>query len=295
MNITTARSKPSPRPFSRVKSSLGAVVTLSLLAACQLSPATTPPPTSTEAPAPATPVPPTETPVVPASVTPAPSPTSTPEPTATASPTPNATATPDPNLGVGATIYEDKFDGARWGWNFSDDVVTFALADGQLNAVMKRSDSGWRIDNGPDFVTAGDQQTRLTARTNLCYDNDEYGLMFRTITKTDSNNTRFDGYLFKLNCAGQARVEVFKDSQISVLMDWTASPAIQKGAPAENTLMVWAAKDQFHVYVNDKHVGSLTDPSFAEGVFGVYLRDRTNGGLSVSFSNLVVKEVKLAQ
>jgi len=297
MNRTNTLPHRSSRRFAQVERGLGVIVALGLLAACQLSPATTPPPTSTETPVPATSAPPTETSVIPATLPPAtPTPTAEPTGTATPSPAPSAEATPDPNLGVGATIYEDKFDGARWGWNFSDDVVTFALADGQLNAVMKRSDSGWRIDSGPDFARAGDQQTRLTARSNLCYDNDEFGLMFRTVTKTDSNNTiRFDGYLFELNCAGQARVEVFKDSQISVVMDWTASPAIQKGAPAENTLMVWAAKEQFHVYVNDKHLGSFTDNAFAEGDPGLYVRDRTNGGLSVSFANLIVKEVKLPQ
>lgn len=270
-----------------------ALFTLTLaLAACNPSPATTPPPAATQVPTLAveTPVPPTPTVVVPATVTPAP-PTATPEPTATETATPDVAATPDPNLGVGATLYEDRFDGARWGWTFQDDVVKFGIENAQLNAVMTRPDAGWRISMGPDVI-AGDQQLQLTVRANLCYERDEYGLLFRNTTSS-GDAPRFNGYVFKLNCAGQARVELFRDSQPSVLLDWTASPAIQAGAPAENVLLVWAAQDQFHFYVNGKHLGSLTDGAFAEGDFGVYLRDRTNGGISVSFTALTVKEVKL--
>jgi len=65
------------------------------------------------------------------------------------------------------------------------------------------------------------------------------------------------------------------------------------GAPAENTLMIWMAKDQFHFYVNDKYLLSLQDATLAEGFYGFYVRDRTNGGESVSFSDLAAKEVKL--
>lgn len=262
------------------------------LAACTPNPATTPPPAATRPPtlAAETPVPPSPTVVIPATVTTAP-PTATPEPTATATATPDVAATPDPNVGVGATLYEDKFDGARWGWTFRDDVVKFGIENAQLNAVMTRPDAGWRISIGPD-VKAGNQQIALTVRVNLCYDQDEYGLLFRNTTP-DGEVVRFNGYLFKLNCGGQARVELFRDSQPSVLLDWTASPAIQPGAPAENTLLVWAAGDQFHFYVNGKHIGSLKDGAFAEGEFGVYLRDRTNGGVSVSYTALTVKEVAL--
>jgi len=57
--------------------------------------------------------------------------------------------------------------------------------------------------------------------------------------------------------------------------------------------MIWMAKDQLHFYVNDKYLFSVTDATYAEGFYGFYLRDRTNGGESVSFVNLVAKEVKL--
>lgn len=214
----------------------------------------------------------------------------TPEPSATCctpSPEPQGTATPDPNLGVGDSLYEDNFDGQS-GWNWSpppDGIVVWNIESNQLNAVMQ-TNFGARWNIRPDF-SAGDQQIRVTAKTNLCYERDEYGLMFR------GNELGTSAYVFKLNCGGGARVELIQDFQHSPLTEWTTNSAIVAGAPAENTLMVWMAQDQFHFYVNDNYIFSLKNSTFAEGVYGFYLRDRTNGGESISFSQLVAKEVKL--
>lgn len=259
---------------------------LLLLTACQPSPATTAAPLLTlpistqEAP--------TAPPVLPATLTLAPTDAGA---TATAAPTLTPLppgATPDPNLGVGATVWDESFDGSSgWKWEFSDPLVTFAIANGQLSGVMTRGDQGWRVSGGPD-VQAVNAQYRLTVRTFLCYEKDEYGLLFRSRA---NQNFEFSGYLFKLSCGGQARVELMRDNDPSVLLDWIPTPAIQSGAPAENTLMVWATNEQLHFYVNERHIGSATDKTFTGGNFDLYLRDRTNGGLSVAYSRLTVKEV----
>jgi hypothetical protein len=79
------------------------------------------------------------------------------------------------------------------------------------------------------------------------------------------------------------------------LLEWTPVAALQTGAPSENTLLVWAAQDQFNVYANGRFAGNATDKTFREGVFGLFLRDRTNGGLSVSYTRLIVREVESSQ
>ena len=256
---------------------------LVLLAACQLNP-------------PAVPPSPTLTPRFTATflaptVTPSPAPpaeTFTPE--ATLEEALAAAATPDPNLGVGAVLYEDQFDSTtRWNWLRESEAVMFSVAGDQLNAVMMQGNVGPRF-SAWEHLKIGDQQLRVTARANLCYARDEYGVMFRLVVDSLKN---YYGYIFKLNCEGLARVELLENAQATPLVDWTASPAIVSGAPAENTLMVWMAKDQFRFYVNDKYVFSLTDKRYAEGFYGFYIRDRTNGGESVSFDDLVAREVKL--
>ena len=251
--------------------------------------AETPPPAPTSAQAPSA-TPPAALPTV--AATPSAPPTASPTPSAAFTPAPNATVTPDPNLGVGEVIYEDKLDGTSgWGWGFADDTVAFSISGGKLNAVMTKPNVGHRFVASPDTVKVGDQQVRVTATTNICYEKDEYGLMFRGRVDAGDN---YEVYVFKLNCGGSARVELLLKGKAALpLVDWTASPAIVGGAPAQNTLMVWMAKDQFHFYVNDKYLFSMKDATFAEGFYGFYVRDRTSGGESVSFDHLVARAVKL--
>jgi hypothetical protein len=199
-----------------------------------------------------------------------------------------AAATPDPNLNVGGILYADALDGSSdFDWALSAESVTFAIGGGQLNAVMTRANVGGRFVARED-VSGGDQRVSVTARANLCYDLDEYGLLFRGV-RDSLNNYHY--YLFKLTCGGSLRVELIQNVDVTVLVDWTPSPAIVPGAPAENTLIVWAAKGQMHFFVNDRYIASAQDDTLPSGFWGFYVRDRTSGGESISFVNLAAREV----
>jgi hypothetical protein len=275
---------------------LGLALSLALLlAACSPKPTASPALPTSPPPARATVTPELPTAVPATAVAPAATATSVPLTPAPATQTPvlsstlTAVPTPDPNLGVGDTAYEDNFDGASgWLWSYQEnEVVAFSVAGSKLNAVMKVGNSFPRLTGGQPERKVGDQQLRVTAVTNLCYAKDEYGVMFRV------NPEITDGYLFELNCEGKARVEVLRNYQPTVLVDWTASPAIVPNAPAQNTLMVWAAGNQFHFYVNDRYLFSAIDKTFAEGTYAFYIYDRTAGGASVSFDSLTAKKVTM--
>jgi len=277
--------------FSR--SRLLITVCFSLLVAGCVVTAETPAPLPTAAPTQAAPIdspsvsPTTESPTV------APSETVPPSPTLQASPTVEPTTTPpptaDPNLNVTDTIlYADNFDGkSGWFWTFSDDTADFGAKDGQLNVLAKQSSGSWRYVTRTD-TQVGDQQLRVTAHLIDCGADDEYGLMFRGVDQSEV----FTSYIFKLNCNGAARVERLQGTDIFLLQDWTASSAIQSGPGAENKLLAWMLKDQFHFYVNDQYLFSLTDSTLAEGYYGFYVRDVTAGQMSLNFTNMVAKEVK---
>jgi len=191
---------------------------------------------------------------------------------------------------VGDVVYQDKLDGnGGWFWTFSDDVANFGVVDGKLKGTMKKANSGWRFTISPDTVQLGSQQVRLTAHTVSCGQNDEYGLMLRL--KSDPSQSNFDGYLFKLRCAGAASFQVISGTQTSTIVDWTASPAIKSGAPADNTLMGWAAGSEFRCYVNDQYLFTAQDSQLTSGFYGIYLYDRTAGGETVNFDTLVAKGV----
>lgn len=247
-------------------------------------------------------VPPTETavanppsPVGPTASAPAATNTATPEPptvtpTTAPSATPTVPATPDPNEGVGDVVYRDALDGTgNWFWTFEDDTASFGVSTDQkqLNTVAKQSGS-WRFTIGPDSVRVGNEQIRVSAHTNVCAEADEYALLFRGNVGADDI---YNFYLFKLRCNGAARLELLQGNNVTVLVDWTASPAIKPGPGADNALIVWAAQDQMRFYVNDEYLFSAQDATLTEGFYGFYLYDQTNGNMSVSWKNLEARTV----
>lgn len=267
---------------------LAACGSVSQTEAPTLPPATLPP---TEAASPTLQViAPTATQPPPVTPTPAPL-TATPTEAATATPT--VPPTPDPNEGVGNLVYGDKLDGTSgWSWTFEDDAVKFGVSreQGRLIGVAKRSGT-WRFTISDDSVRVGNQQVRVTARTEVCAENDEYALLFRG--RVDAATTTYSYYAFKLRCGGAARLERLDGPNTTVLVNWTASPAIRAGAGQENVLMVWANKDEMRFYVNDQHLFSAQDAALTEGFYGFYLQDRTNGNMAVSWQNLEARSVSV--
>jgi hypothetical protein len=228
---------------------------------------------------------PTATAVPPTSTAGVPTPTS--QPPVTAEPT--VLATPDPNQGVGDVIFSDPMDGSSgWHWTFADDAASFGLDGGVLTATMTTSQAWWRYSLGPDGLSAGDQQARVIARPVACAGDDEYGLIFRG---ADRDAGGYDLYVFKLRCSGAARFDALLGSETIPLVDWTASDAIQAGASAENALTVWMNAGEFRFFVNDQYLFSAHDDRLAAGYYGFYLYDRSAGGLTVNFDDLVTRQV----
>lgn len=235
-----------------------------------IAPTVTAQPTST-----ATPAPPTATPTL------------TTPPTATVPPT------PDPNEGVGEVVFSDALDGTgNWYWTFEDEAASFGVSgeQKQLNTVAKQSGT-WRFVISNDTVKVGNQQIRVNAHTNVCAEADEYAVLFRGNVEPETNAYSFYG--FKLGCDGTARLELMQGNNVTVLVDWTTSPAIKPGANADNAITIWANKDQMRFYVNDQYLFSAQDATLADGFYGFFLYDRTNANMSVSWKGLEAKAIKL--
>lgn len=248
-------------------------------------------------PATGTPVLPTAPPAASATLLP-PTATLTAEPSATPSPiaiaasaTPAAPATPDPNEAVGDILYQDPLDGtSTWFWTFADDTAVFGIdaQRQQLKGTMLQAGKGWRFTVSPDTLRLGNQQVRVTTHTQACADNDEYGLMFRGSVDAEFN---YSMYLFSVRCSGAARFALIRGTETTVLTDWTPAPAAQLGAPADNTLMVWMAGGDFRFYLNDQYLFSAADTTLTEGFYGLYLYDRTAGGATVFYEDLIARAV----
>jgi len=263
-------AQPTDEPVSQDAIGTAAAQTVAAVLPTATTAATEPPPpAATE-----TPAEPTLTPIGAASPTPV---------------TPTAPATPDPNLNVTDTVlYEDTFDGkAGWFWTFSDEVADFGAVDGELRISTKPAQNTWRYIYR-DNVTAADMQLRILTKAGACPGTDELGIMYRG--RLDEQQ-KLHTYIFKLNCAGQARVEILDDITTTVLKDWETFPAIKAGAPAENAIMIWMQKDQFNFYVNDQYLFSLSNNAMAEGFLGFYVQSHSNGGGQFVLDDMVVHAV----
>jgi hypothetical protein len=222
------------------------------------------------------------------SAVPTPQPTAIPTTTPTTAPV--AFSTPDPNQNLGDLRFEDRFDGSNgWLWGYIEEgVVSFTQDNGAVLARLEAADKGWRISLGPDAFTAGDQQVQLTARSEICADQDEWGLLFRGAL---NSNDKFDGYVVKLNCAGQVSVDRLTNNKSASLLGWTIAEAAKAGAGVENTLLVWADTSELRIYVNGAYVVTIQDTTYPSGEYGLFVNDRTHGNAQFRFTDLRVFDI----
>ncbi len=237
-------------------------------------------------------IPPTEEPTE--TLTALPTETGTPTETQTPefTPTQPAPVTPDPNEGLGDIRIDEQFDGSSgWGWSYVEDgVVTFRIDSGGVLAAFEDSNQGWRISLGPDTFSAGDQRVQLTVQALACGDQDEWGLLYRGEFTEDS---KINGYIFKINCAGQVRVERLLENQSSVLLGWIPVKSVETGSGDENTLMIWAVGDEMRFYVNDIYIETVIDSTYESGEYGIFAQDRTNGNAEFLFLAMRVYRVEV--
>lgn len=218
-------------------------------------------------------------------------PTDTPPPTQTivwfppsATPTPGTfttyTATAEMNPGIGAILLEDDFsDSSVWDVAASDqgsaaisrERLTLAVQPGIYLASLRRDAA---FDN---FYA------EITARTSLCREADNYGLIVRAVGSSF--------YRFVLSCNGTIHVERIKNGTKLILLEPVPSGDAPLGAPGEVRIGLWAVGAEMRLFLNDRFQFSLVDKSFPGGAFGLFARSAGDTPVTVTFSDLTVYDV----
>jgi hypothetical protein len=192
---------------------------------------------------------------------------------ATLTPPPSATPTPDISTGLGEVLFQDDFAQDR-GWTLrSGQGGAVSLLPGRL--VVSIHNPGAMLFSLSPAPDTADFYLEAELRTELCGQEDEFGLMVRVLPNLDH-------YLFSLTCDGQARVSRFVSGQEAALVPLTHTGAALPGAPAVNRLAVWAQGDQFHFLINDLEVFSVREASLSSGGFGLAARSRRSPQVTVS-------------
>lgn len=204
-----------------------------------------------------------------------------PTPTASPFPTPVVSPTADMRPGIGELLLEDDFsDVVFWQTSTSADGSA-QVSNGQLNLVLNATRSYlFSMRTGP---VVNDFYTEVTATTNFCSGDDEYGLLVRALDG--------DHFRFALSCDGRAKVDRFHNGSLSRQVGWVSSRAIPSIAPGTSRLGVWAGGGQMHFFVNDMYLFSVTDSLLFRGAVGAYVHTSTEKDVSVSFSSLKLWQV----
>ncbi|MCJ7735546.1 MAG: hypothetical protein MUP11_13485 [Anaerolineales bacterium] len=227
----------------------------------------------------------TQSPTATVTLTPSPSatvdwfpPTFTPELSATTEITP----TPGIMSELGEIIFRDDFISPD-GWTVSQsDRGQISIANGEINIII--NESGTLFVGTLEKPDLRDFYAEITANPILCSPDDEYGFLFRV-------SGRNQYYRFVLSCDGEVRLDKIIGKNGTILYPWTRSASVPVGAPSVSKLAVLAVGDQIHVFINGDPQFTIQDRELKVGSFGVYARSVGDNAVTVSFSNLIVRDV----
>ncbi len=205
-------------------------------------------------------------------------------PTATLESTATSTIQPTEAImfELGEIIFKDDFSSAE-GWTVPQtDRGRISIGNGEINIII----------NEPKVLLVGtlhkpdlqDFYAEIQANPILCTDRDEYGLLFRVAGRDQY-------YRFSLSCNGEVRLDKIIGESGSILHPWIRSASVPVGAPSISKLAVLAIQDQLHLFINGDYQFTVADPQIRVGSFGVYARSVGESAVTVSFSDLIVREV----
>jgi hypothetical protein len=208
-------------------------------------------------------------------------------PTSTWTPFPTSQASPtlEGLPGLGAQTFSDDFsDPEAWPGAKTE-------SDGGNNAIINRNRLTLAVNAPPVYLFSLNNALQLTnfyaevdVSVNRCAGNDAYGMLFRAAGNIDS-------YRYALACNGQVRVERLQANKVNILQDWLPSGDVPPGAPGQVKLGVWVTGVEMRFFLNGHYQFTTIDPVFHNGTLGLFVDAVSSGGMNISFSNLVVRDV----
>lgn len=205
-------------------------------------------------------------------------------PTETPDPTPTTRPSPTPVLidGLGELILRDDFEESD-SWVLSTTTSSSAgIANGHLTMSISRPEGYFFTSRSQPFL--GNFYLEVTANTNLCADDDFYGVLFR-FTGTENY------YRFGVTCNGSAKLDRVFRGVLNNIQTAVSNGVISRGSMGSNKLGVWVFNREMRFYVNDILIFSLDDSALFDGFVGVFVRATGNSAVSTNFSDLSIWEL----
>jgi hypothetical protein len=219
---------------------------------------------------------------------PLPSPTPSPQFTVTTRVTPTPTTTPtltfvpnDPRQQLGAPTWRDVFkDGDNWAL-YEDEHVRFRIKDERLvmTALLAEGRDSWMLARPKPM----DYYIEVVAKPGACSDLDRWGIIFRSDASV--------GYLYGVSCDGQYSLRMWDGEKFKTLIDWTPTPYLSSGSDQENRIGLMVKGSRFSLYVNGHFLAEISDETYEEKGFGVFLGSKNTENFKVYVSEVAYWEL----
>jgi hypothetical protein len=187
-----------------------------------------------------------------------------------------------PTVVPGTMLLADDFDTPARSHLLAvqNDIATYAFIGGAYAITLKQPGHIARSSLGGSY-------SDIAVETDATFGNgpseSAAGIIFRY---QDDDNF----YLYRISDTGSYSLAVYSAGQQQMLLDWTASPAINpRGQP--NKLRVEAVGEHMRLFVNGRLLGEASDMSLRTGEVALAVSTFSQGGTTVLFDNLVVRSL----
>jgi hypothetical protein len=175
-----------------------------------------------------------------------------------------------------ALIYEDDFGDSSSGWDDAFDAYTTKQYGNNRYQIEVTTSNlvAWGLANRD----VADFEAEVEAKLEDGADSNGYGLLFRF-------QDRENFYRFDISGDGYYLLSKFVKGEWITIVDWTASPFINKGK-VDNLLKVSAIGPTLTVSANGQQLASVEDDSLSHGNFGFFAGTFSEPNVWVSFDDL---------
>jgi hypothetical protein len=192
------------------------------------------------------------------------------------------TPTPEILVGLGEIIYEDRFVSSE-GWLLPQTQRgEINIGNGEINIII--NEPGSYFDGFLEEPDLNQYYAEITANPVLCSPQDEYGFLFSV--------SGINQYIrLALNCSGEVRMDQLLAGSTTLLYPRTRVASIPAGALSVTKIAVLVMIDEIHIYINGDLLFSLEGQQNSKGSFGIFARSIGETAMTVSFSDLVIRDV----
>lgn len=182
----------------------------------------------------------------------------------------------------GEIIFQDDFSNAG-DWSLVRGYAGSAtVVNGRLTLALSEAEQFlFATRQAPVF---GDFYFEIIASPNLCQGADEYGVLIRV-------SAALEYYRFSLSCDGRARVDRYYNGNVSTVVPWISNGVIPTTVPNSVRLGVWALDGEIRFFVDNQYLFSVQDKLLYVGTIGAFVRTSGATPVTVSFSDLVVRNL----